>query len=70
MSVPVTVYVFPATVPVVNTTVATPFASVVLVEDAKEPPVPVLLHVTVFLLCPVVAGFPWPKRLAEMPRKG
>jgi hypothetical protein len=33
---------------VVNVTVARPFASVVLVADANEPPAPVLDHVTIW----------------------
>jgi hypothetical protein len=36
----------PAFVAVLNDTVASPFASVVLVEVVNDPPVPVLLHVT------------------------
>jgi hypothetical protein len=43
----VTVYATPADVDVVNETVATPPALVVDVGEAKEPPAPVLLHVTV-----------------------
>jgi hypothetical protein len=39
-------YVTPAVVPVVNVTVATPLAFVVLVAEAKEPPAPVLDQVT------------------------
>jgi hypothetical protein len=46
-SVPVTVSIVPATTLFVKTTVAMPFAAVVLVELANEPP-PVLLHVTTF----------------------
>jgi hypothetical protein len=45
-SVAVNAYVTPAVVPVVNVTVATPLALVVLVGDANEPPAPVLDHVT------------------------
>jgi len=47
LSVAVTVYTVPATVPVVNETVATPLTLVVLVPDENEPPLPVLLHVTI-----------------------
>src|ERR1043165_8117343 len=47
----------PAVVPVVNVTVATPAASVVLVGVAKDPPVPLLLQVTV--LPEVLTGLPF-----------
>ena len=47
LSVAVTVWTVPATVLVVKTTVATPPVSVRLVGLANDPPVPVLLHVTV-----------------------
>jgi hypothetical protein len=46
-SVAVKLYVFPATVLVVNTTVAMPFEFVEDVGVANDPPVPVLLHATV-----------------------
>jgi hypothetical protein len=45
-SAPVKLYVTPATVPVVKSTVATPFVFVAAVADANEPPAPVLPHVT------------------------
>jgi hypothetical protein len=45
-SVAVTVYCVPAVVPVVNVTVAMPRAFVVLVAELNDPPVPVLLQVT------------------------
>ena len=50
LSVAVTVYVMPEVVDVVKLTVAVPFAVVVEVVDANVPPLPVLLHVTVFPL--------------------
>ena len=46
LSIAVTVYVVPAVVAVVNVVVATPFALVVLFVGDNEPPVPVLLQVT------------------------
>lgn len=46
-SVAVIVYDTPATVEVVNVTVALPFASVVLVADENEPPLPVFDQVTI-----------------------
>lgn len=45
-SVALTVWTVAATVFVVNVTVATPSALVTLVAEEKEPPAPVLLHVT------------------------
>ena len=45
-SVPVIVYAVPATMPVVNVTVAIPAALVILVNAKKEPPVPVFDQVT------------------------
>jgi hypothetical protein len=44
----VTAYTVPATVPVVNVTVATPLPFVVLVGVPNDPPAPVLLQVTIF----------------------
>ena len=46
LSVAVTAQSVPTVVPVVNVTVATPSASVVLVPEPNDPPVPVLLQVT------------------------
>src|SRR5713226_4326610 len=46
LSVAVTVYVA-TVVPVVNVTLATPLAFVVLVPGESDPPLPVLLHITV-----------------------
>jgi hypothetical protein len=48
LSVPVTAYTVPETVPVVNVTVAIPLAFVVLVGELNDPFEPVLLHVTTF----------------------
>lgn len=45
-SVPVKLYVTPATVPVVKATTAIPLEFVVVVAEANEPPAPVLVHVT------------------------
>jgi len=55
-SVPVKVYVTPASVPEVNCTVAMPLAFVLDVGDANDPFAPVLLHVTVTL--GLATGFP------------
>ena len=46
LSVAVTVWTVPATVLVVKDTVAIPLLFVVLVGEANDPPVPVLVHVT------------------------
>jgi hypothetical protein len=46
-SVPMITYDVAEVGPVVNDTVAAPFASVVEVGDANDPPVPVFDHVTV-----------------------
>jgi len=72
-SVPVIVYAVPATVPVVNITVALPAALVILVNAKKEPPVPVFDHVTTFpavAFAVLLSKLSWAVMITSVPATG